>query len=96
MISLRIHLDDCPEENGALRVIPGSHRSGKLRANLEDGYFEGKRVVMCAIKSGGVLLMRPLLLHASSAALRPSRRRVIHFDYASAELPMGMDWAAQA
>jgi len=97
MLSVRIHLDDCPMQNGALRVVPGSHRFGKLPATLSNGFFEGKPVAICAMKSGGVLLMRPLLVHASSAAMLPQHRRVIHFDYASAELPAGMDWAvAQA
>jgi hypothetical protein len=45
------------------------------------------------MKRGGVLLMRPLLFHASSAATVPSHRRVIHFDYAAVELPLGMRWA---
>lgn len=94
MVSVRIHLDDCSEQNGALCVVPGSHRFGKLPATLPDGFIEGKPVVTCAMKVGGVLVMRPLLLHASSAATLPTRRRVIHFDYASAELPMGLKWAA--
>ncbi len=29
MLTLRIHLDDVTDENGPLRVIPGSHRDGK-------------------------------------------------------------------
>jgi Phytanoyl-CoA dioxygenase (PhyH) len=94
MISVRIHLDDCPEENGALRVIAGSHRSGKLPASLPEEYFMSHPFVVCEVKSGGVLLMRPLLLHASSAATIPAHRRVIHFDYAATELPAGMGWAA--
>jgi ectoine hydroxylase-related dioxygenase (phytanoyl-CoA dioxygenase family) len=93
MISVRIHLDDCPEENGALRVIAGSHRQGKLPASLPAGYIESRPSVVCRVKSGGVLLMRPLLLHASSASTAPTQRRVIHFDYAAAELPVGMVWA---
>ena len=93
MISVRIHLDDCPEENGALRVIAGSHRSGKLAASLSDVVSKDDRVVVCSMKSGGVLLMRPLLLHASSAAAVPAHRRIIHFDYASVALPVGMRWA---
>jgi ectoine hydroxylase-related dioxygenase (phytanoyl-CoA dioxygenase family) len=97
MLSVRLHLDDCPEENGALRVIPGSHLKGKLPADFMKNSSEGKRAVVCAMKSGGVLLMRPLLLHASSAATSPAHRRVIHFDYASANLPSGLGWAvAQA
>jgi ectoine hydroxylase-related dioxygenase (phytanoyl-CoA dioxygenase family) len=34
MVSVRLHLDDCPSSNGALRVIAGSHHMGKLDQNL--------------------------------------------------------------
>ena len=34
MLTVRIHLDRTDESNGALKVIPGSHRQGKL-SNLE-------------------------------------------------------------
>ena len=30
MVSMRLHLDNCGEENGALRVIPGSHLHGRV------------------------------------------------------------------
>ena len=30
MLTVRIHLDDCGKQNGALRVIPGSHTRGRL------------------------------------------------------------------
>ena len=30
MLSVRIHLDDCDADNGALRVLPGTHRLGRL------------------------------------------------------------------
>jgi len=96
MLSVRIHLDECPQHNGALRVVPGSHRLGKLPATLPDGLIDGRSVVTCAAKVGGVLLMRPLLLHSSSAATLPTHRRIIHFDYASADLPTGVEWACQA
>lgn len=94
MISLRLHLDDCPEENGALRVLPGTHLQGKLGERVIEELAAGKTGVVCEIDAGGVLMMRPLLVHASSAATQPRHRRVIHFDYASAELPVGMGWAA--
>jgi hypothetical protein len=44
------------------------------------------------VPRGGVLLMRPLLLHASQKATRPARRRVIHLEYAACDLPSGLDW----
>lgn len=93
MVSVRLHLDDCPEENGALRVIPGSHTSGKLDERLIQDITTRSVAVVCAMQRGGVLMMRPLLLHASSASSLPGHRRVLHFDYAASELPAGMDWA---
>jgi ectoine hydroxylase-related dioxygenase (phytanoyl-CoA dioxygenase family) len=93
MVSVRLHLDDCPKENGALRVIAGSHASGKLEERLIQDLAERSIAVTCAMQRGGVLMMRPLLLHASSASSLPGHRRVIHFDYAVAELPAGMGWA---
>jgi hypothetical protein len=95
MVTVRIHLDDCPEENGALRVLAGSHRSGKVPEAEVGGWVERGCETVCELKAGGVLVMRPLLLHASSAATRPGHRRVIHFDYANVELPDGMGWAEE-
>jgi ectoine hydroxylase-related dioxygenase (phytanoyl-CoA dioxygenase family) len=45
-----------------------------------------------AFESGDVLLMRPLVIHASSAAETPQHRRVIHFDYANVGLAEGLEW----
>ena len=93
MLSIRLHLDDCPEENGALRVIPGSHTGGKLGERQIQELGERSIAVTCAMRHGGVLMMRPLLLHASSASSFPGHRRVVHLDYAAVDLPLGMGWA---
>jgi hypothetical protein len=94
MLSVRIHLDDCHESNGALRVLPGTHRLGRLNAvEIAERQRVGTAVV-CAIGAGGAVLMRPLLLHASSAATEAAHRRVIHIDYAACELDGGLRWAA--
>jgi hypothetical protein len=95
MISVRLHLDDCPAENGALRVVPGSHLDGKLDERNIQTLAEKSDAVTCAVGRGGALLMRPLLLHASSASSKPGHRRVLHFDYAVADLPSGMGWAVE-
>jgi ectoine hydroxylase-related dioxygenase (phytanoyl-CoA dioxygenase family) len=95
MLSVRIHLDDCPASNGALRVIPGSHRLGKLRHAQTDAVVGEKQFAVCEVKAAGVLVMRPLLLHASSeseTAHAFGHRRVIHLDYAATSLPCGMEW----
>ncbi|MFT5109100.1 MAG: hypothetical protein ACI8XO_003805, partial [Verrucomicrobiales bacterium] len=81
MVTVRLHLDDTPTTNGALRVIPGSHLAGRLsQQDVADG-TAGNEVV-CACGAGDVLLMKPLILHASCRSISPSRRRVIHFEYA--------------
>lgn len=48
--------------------------------------------IACAVRRGGVVLMRPLLLHASRTASAPGRRRVVHIEYAAGQLPGGLEW----
>ena len=92
MLSVRIHLDDCSEHNGALRLIPGTHRLGRLTAPQIVETVRTSASKTCDVEAGGVLLMRPLLLHSSSAGFEASHRRVIHIDYASGELNGGLRW----
>ena len=91
MLAIRIHLDDCGEENGPLRVIPGSHRDGIL-SDAEIQNRSKETAVACAALRGDVILMRPLLLHSSPPASRPSNRRVVHLEFAAVELPQGATW----
>lgn len=95
MLALRLHLDDCSADNGALRVIPGSHRNGELNTEAINDWIKRIAPVVCEVPRGGALFMRPLLLHASSAAHEPSHRRVIHIEYAAVQLPSGLKWFAQ-
>ena len=91
MLAIRIHLDDCGEDNGPLRVIPGSHRDGICSdAAIQTRSKEG--AVGCAALRGDVLLMRPLILHSSATAAKASNRRVVHLEFAAAELPHGAEW----
>jgi ectoine hydroxylase-related dioxygenase (phytanoyl-CoA dioxygenase family) len=92
MVTVRVHLDDCPASNGALRVMPGTHRLGKLNQNEVSPYIEEERSACCVATAGEALVMRPFLLHASSAAERPGHRRVLHFDYAVGDLAGGLEW----
>jgi ectoine hydroxylase-related dioxygenase (phytanoyl-CoA dioxygenase family) len=92
MLAVRVHLDDCGPENGPLRVLPGSHRAGVLTANEIDGWKGRAAEATCVVGRGGVVLMRPLVLHASSTAAVVARRRVLHVEYAAPELPGGLAW----
>jgi ectoine hydroxylase-related dioxygenase (phytanoyl-CoA dioxygenase family) len=87
--TIRIHLDDCNEENGALRVIPGSHKNGVQRVRaipLEN------TATSCNVKKGGVMIMKPLLMHASGRSTSDQQRRVIHIEFANVALPEGLQW----
>lgn len=95
MISVRLHLDNCGEENGALRVIPGSHNRGRIPEAQIARVREEKPEHVCEVATGGALLMRPLLLHASSASRVPGHRRVVHLDFASVHLPAGLRWYSE-
>ena len=92
MLALRIHLDQADESNGALRVLPGTHLHDRLDANQIQYWKQQREAVTCAVKRGGAMLMRPLLLHSSSPAVDPRHRRVLHFEYSSVDLPGGLRW----
>lgn len=95
VLAVRIHLDDCGEVNGPLRIIPGSHRAGILSSEQIDKMRDRGPEVNCNVRAGGIVLMRPLLLHASSTAENPRQRRVIHFEYAPPNISGVLDWYDQ-
>jgi ectoine hydroxylase-related dioxygenase (phytanoyl-CoA dioxygenase family) len=83
IIAIRIHLDDSTDENGPLRVLPKAHLLGIVGdAFLSDGAHHNL-AVSCLVTRGGIIVMRPLLVHCSSKALTTAPRRVLHVEYAS-------------
>ena len=92
MLTIRLHLDAADESNGALRVIPGSHRQGRLSAGHISEIRHRQTEVVCASAAGGALLMRPLLLHASGRSTSPGHRRILHIEYAGFSLPPALAW----
>lgn len=92
LVAVRVHLDPCRAEDGALRVLPGSHRLGRIDAVEAAALRARSAEVVCEVDAGGVLLLRPLLVHASSKSAGAGRRRVLHFLYGPRSLPHGMAW----
>jgi ectoine hydroxylase-related dioxygenase (phytanoyl-CoA dioxygenase family) len=92
MLSIRIHLDDCGTENGPLQVVPGSHRLGRLDTDEISTLRRDHEERPLTASSGSAVLMKPLLLHASSASVNPAHRRVIHLEFAAEELPKPLEW----
>lgn len=89
-LTVRIHLDDTDEQNGALKVIPGSHLKGIVR---RDGSGYDEEVVSVMVPAGGIMLMKPLLMHASGRTTNNSKRRVIHIEFSNQRLPEPLHWA---
>jgi hypothetical protein len=89
MLTARVHLDEVTEVNGPLRVVPGSHRSGK---ELRLGDVAPRSILA---GRGDVLLIRPLVAHCSNRSRADTRRhrRIVHLEFAaSAVLPDGYAW----
>lgn len=89
--TVRIHLDDTDENNGALRVVPGSHLKKVYRPETIDWELETEQT--CCVKRGGLMLMKPLTLHSSGRTTNNKKRRVIHIEFSSMELPTELNWA---
>jgi ectoine hydroxylase-related dioxygenase (phytanoyl-CoA dioxygenase family) len=82
VIALRVHLDPSTASNGPLRALPGTHRLGILPEEAIERLAREIPGVECLASTGGVIAMRPLIVHASSKPLGPAPRRVLHIEYA--------------
>jgi hypothetical protein len=93
MLTLRFHLDDCAEDNGPLKVVPGSHRLGRLERDKQRALRREAGERTLAVMAGDAIAMRPLILHASSAAISPQHRRVVHLEFVPGDLlPSPLEW----
>ncbi len=85
VVALRVTLDDSTLENGPLRVLPGTHTLGVLTDDEIHHLSQNTAPVDCTVSKGGVLAMRPLLVHSSSKVKNDLRRRVLHIEYAASK-----------
>jgi ectoine hydroxylase-related dioxygenase (phytanoyl-CoA dioxygenase family) len=83
VLAVRVHLDDSTSSNGPLRVLPWTHRNGILGDEVIRCLTRESEPVDCLVARGGVLAMRPLLVHASSKSRSTASRRVLHIEYAA-------------
>ncbi|RYY01073.1 MAG: phytanoyl-CoA dioxygenase [Gammaproteobacteria bacterium] len=91
ILTVRIHLDDTDENNGALKVVPHSHTKGIYKPDTIDWTVESE--VSCNVRKGGIMLMKPLLLHSSGRTTNDRQRRVIHIEFSTQELPTELNWS---
>jgi len=83
VLALRVHLDDSARANGPLRVLPGSHTLGVLSDDQLHDLSTKVTAADCLVPSGGVLAMKPLIVHASSKSQSKAPRRVLHIEYSA-------------
>jgi ectoine hydroxylase-related dioxygenase (phytanoyl-CoA dioxygenase family) len=92
MTTLRLHLDDVPAGNAPLLIAPGSHCLGRIAGRDIPAVVHERGKVGCLAAAGDVWLYSTPILHASEVAHRPARRRVLQVDYATDDLPGGLEW----
>jgi len=92
MVTFRIHLDKANQDNGCLRVIPGTHRFGILSQPEINRIKDIYPIKSCEVDAGDAVVMRPHILHSSQKSLIKGNRRVLHLEYSSFNLPHGLTW----
>ena len=92
LTAVRVHLDPNDEDNGPLRVIPGSHACGRLDPEAIRAARADRPEFLCTAPERSALAFRPLLLHASSKSRTAKPRRVLHFLFGPPNLPDGLEW----
>lgn len=92
--TIRIHLDTTTKDNGALKVLNASHKKGISR--VENINLNEETETICEVEKGGIMIMKPLLFHASNKTTNNERRRVIHIEFSNQILPNELEWSEKA
>lgn len=95
IVTVRLHLDDTDEENGALEILPGTHLVGRLARQQINNQVNNLRPVVCSLRAGEAMLMSPLLIHRSAKCAVARQRRVIHAEFAPGPPPAPLAWAGK-
>lgn len=77
--TMGIYLDDANENDGALRLVPGSHLSDATICQMSQQPF-----VEVPMKAGDILIHDMMLAHSSEPLRLNPLRRVIYFEFLSA------------
>jgi hypothetical protein len=93
MLTLRVHLDSVGADNAPLLRAPGSHRLGRIAEAEVSSVVANCGTFVCLAKAGDVWIYATPILHASDAAVSPTRRRLLRqIDYSARDLPAGLEW----
>lgn len=93
MVFVRVHLDACDAENGAMEIALGSHHLGVVTSKTAAEMASSCETEICTANRGDVQVLNMLLLHRSLPSHSKAARRVLRVDYASTDLPDPLEWA---
>jgi phytanoyl-CoA hydroxylase len=90
VLAASVHLDDADEENGCLRVVPGTHRLGPLEAHgggrvVDEDEYPLERGTPLPARAGDVVLFNYLTVHGSGVNASSRTRRNVLFQYRDPE-----------
>lgn len=92
MVTLRVHLDACADDNAPLIVALGSHRLGKVTANSAEAAANRHPIHTCHADAGDIWAYSTPILHTSAKSVSGRRRRVLQLDYSANALPGDLKW----
>ena len=93
--TVMLFLDDAVADNGALRVLPGSHAHGPAPRDPNDptkfladpARIDATREVVLEVSAGSLCLFGPYLLHRSSPNSTDAHRRALLYSFQPAGRP---------
>jgi ectoine hydroxylase-related dioxygenase (phytanoyl-CoA dioxygenase family) len=98
MVNFWIPLVDAPMASGALQVIPGSHRWGRIPHETVDGYLGIREAALpshteadCPLEAGGALLIQHTTVHRSVPNVSDRVRWSLDLRYSDPAQPTGRE-----
>jgi len=93
VLAVGVCIDEMNEDNGALLVIPGSHKgptydhhhNGRFCGAVTDPSFDPDHVVALEAPAGGITIHHVRTLHASAPNYTGKPRRLLLFQYCAAD-----------
>ena len=91
VVTVWVGLDDATADNGALEVVPGSHRLGRVegrrsdlvfeRNEIDPAAFDTSQLVPVEVPAGTAIFFGPFLVHRSAGNTTDHDRRALLYSY---------------
>ena len=84
------YLDDATDSNGAIKLIPKSHKQFGYPDKYCNPYMDHPDEITLPMKTGSIIIINANLWHRGGANLDGSRRRIINSVYRNRKLKQGL------